>query len=482
MSLPEALSNSALACTAVNAPTLPWRPKSAPTTVTQALFRADAKVEGQWPAWLQGTLMRTAPAIFELGKWRAQHWFDGLGMVFSFTVSPQKVVFAQRLLDSYVARAAQEGAVDVSSFGSPNQRGFFKRLFEPIPRTTDNTNVNVLKVGPGWVAYTETQHQLQVIEDSLATNGEVKFEDELPPRVTMTAHPHWDPARDQVVNVGVSLGPEVTVSAFDYPTSSPKRRVFGKYVSKELAYMHSFALTPEDAVVIAHPWMLKPLKLMWSNKGFGEHFDWRPERGSKVLVFDRTGSGGAPAVFETETLYVFHCANAFRDGEDRVVDVISYPDTSIIDTLKVSSLQPRIIPVKPALKRIRIKPRGSATVETLMAEAFELPAISYRKFNGQKYRCLYGSTISCDGKDVVKVDLDSGTTKTFGETGYVFGEPVMVARPGGTDEDDGVVLTVGSNGTRSQLAVLDARTFEPLSRAYVELPIPLGFHGSFTLS
>jgi carotenoid cleavage dioxygenase-like enzyme len=466
----------------MNAPVLPWRPFVSASSVTEALQTVPAAVEGRWPQWLRGTLMRTAPALFEVGAWRADHWFDGLAMMFSFTVSPDGVRFGQRLLDSYVARAAKKGRVDVSTFGGRNQRSLLTRLFEPIPRTTDNTNVNTLKVGDHWHAYTETQHQLVVDEASLSVRGEVQFHDALPRRLTMSPHPHWDFEQGRAVNVGVTLGKEATVWAFDYDPGKLERRVFGKYGNPELAYMHSFGLTPQELIVVAHPWVLKPGSLLWSNKPFRAHFAWKPRRGSKLLVFDRSKAQAAPQVFETDTVYVFHVANAFRDGQERVVDVISYSDPGILDTLSVGSLQPHPVPVTPALKRLRIKPRGRASVETMAEVAFELPAISYRQRNGRRYRFLYGSTLAGDGKEIVKLDLDSGSRKTFGQTGYVFGEPVVVARPGGEDEDDGVVLAVGSTPSRSMLAVLDARSLEPLARAELEVPIPLGFHGSFVAS
>jgi carotenoid cleavage dioxygenase-like enzyme len=61
----------------------------------------------------------------------------------------------------------------------------------------------------------------------------------------------------------------------------------------------------------------------------------------------------------------------------------------------------------------------------------------------------------------------------------VFGEPLFVPRPGAEQEDDGVLLTVGSNANRAALAVVDAGTLEPVAWARIEVPLPLGFHGSF---
>ena len=63
---------------------------------------------------------------------------------------------------------------------------------------------------------------------------------------------------------------------------------------------------------------------------------------------------------------------------------------------------------------------------------------------------------------------------------WVFGEPVFVSRPGAQREGDGVLLSVASHldEPRAALAVLDAETLDVRAWADVEVPIPLGFHGT----
>jgi torulene dioxygenase len=59
------------------------------------------------------------------------------------------------------------------------------------------------------------------------------------------------------------------------------------------------------------------------------------------------------------------------------------------------------------------------------------------------------------------------------------GEAIFVPRPGGTEEDAGVLLSVvlnGSTGT-SYLLCLDARTMTEMGRAEVGMAIGFGFHG-----
>jgi carotenoid cleavage dioxygenase-like enzyme len=81
----------------------------------------------------------------------------------------------------------------------------------------------------------------------------------------------------------------------------------------------------------------------------------------------------------------------------------------------------------------------------------------------------------------VKVDTETGATIYREFAPNLTGEPLFVPRPGGTDEDDGWIVTnvfVESTG-RSVLYVLDARAMEPICIARLPHHVPPGFHGTF---
>ena len=60
------------------------------------------------------------------------------------------------------------------------------------------------------------------------------------------------------------------------------------------------------------------------------------------------------------------------------------------------------------------------------------------------------------------------------------GEPLFVPRPGGTAEDDGVVLSMGTDASGgSSLYVLDASDMRLLARCQSPVPLPAGFHGEW---
>lgn len=55
----------------------------------------------------------------------------------------------------------------------------------------------------------------------------------------------------------------------------------------------------------------------------------------------------------------------------------------------------------------------------------------------------------------------------------------FLPRPGGSGEDDGVLVTIVFDGPKEQsyLLLLDAKTFRPIDRAYLSHHIPWSAHG-----
>jgi carotenoid cleavage dioxygenase-like enzyme len=82
---------------------------------------------------------------------------------------------------------------------------------------------------------------------------------------------------------------------------------------------------------------------------------------------------------------------------------------------------------------------------------------------------------------IVKIDIRAGSADHW-ETGEDYlSEPLFVPRPGGTAEDDGVVLStaIDDSGEGSSLVVLDAGSMEELARARLPHCLPFPTHGQF---
>jgi beta,beta-carotene 9',10'-dioxygenase len=444
------------------------------------------ETRGALPAWLSGQLVRTAPAIFQSEGWRAAHWFDGLGLLYSFELEAGRVSFRQRLLDSRAAALVAEGKSRLGSFGTPMRRNFFQRLVQPVPPRTDNTNVNVIPWQGSWLAMTETPAQHVIASEDVATRGLYAYEDRLPAGMHMTAHPHYDFEGQALVNLGTTFGPKNEVTVFRQGPSEKGRTVEGKLVLDRVPYLHDFGVTAHHLVLIDQPLRVNPLSLLWSNRGYIEHFEWEPETGTRLWLFDRKRASWT--CYETEALFCFHVVNTFEDGDDVVFDFVAYDDARVIEQLRTEALARGATPaMTPRYVRARLRPGAKhVQLEQLSNAGFDFPAIAYERVHGRPYHVAWGVALrgakSGDSEsELVRVDTEQPEVRRFSERAMTYGEPVFVPRPGATDANDGVLLTVGSHMREelATLAVLDAQTLEPLAHCDVGLSLPLGFHGNF---
>jgi carotenoid cleavage dioxygenase-like enzyme len=243
-------------------------------------------------------------------------------------------------------------------------------------------------------------------------------------------------------------------------------------------------------VLAAFPLVVNPLRLATGARPFIENYRWRPELGTKLLIFDRR-SGELRGEAEAEPRFAFHHVNAFEQGSELLMDLAAYDDATIVDSLYLDSLRegPPPSSAYARLLRYRISLADlSVTEEPLSDAVLELPRIDYRERNTRPYRYVYGTGAHDDGDapdfvdQLVKIDVESGEALTWFEEGSYPGEPVFVPSPDPhRAEDDGVLLSVVLDGRegRSHLLALDASTLEELGRARVPHHIPVGFHGQY---
>jgi beta,beta-carotene 9',10'-dioxygenase len=444
-----------------------------------------AKITGTIPDWLRGEVVRTCPAVFETSGWRAQHWFDGLGMIYAFRIGDSAIDFRSRLLDSEAARDAWRGKANLGSFGTPTARPLLRRIFEPVARISDNTNVNIVKLGPELVAMTEGDRQFVIDDETLAAVRPVAYAKDALSGAIMTAHPQFDFERAKVVNVATKFGVSGVISIYEHAPGARQRDVVGSWRTNRVPYVHTFGLTPRNAILVAHPFAVNPVKMLWSSKGYIDHFDWHPQEGTRLVAIDR--SSGEVREHVTEPFFVFHTVNAFEREDATILDLLAYPNADIMASLRTDRMIAELPDLRPSLIRIIMRPGVErASVEKLSDVGFEFPSTHYKRVNGRPYRFAYGAA---DGPQaggayasaIVKVDIETGRSTSFSDGTHIFGEPLFVPRPQGDGEDDGVLLTVGSaqEAESSVLAVIDARTMALVASAEVPSSIPLGFHGSF---
>jgi len=453
------------------------------TTLDDEITLDALPVEGELPAWLAGSLLRTGPAKWEYGDQSLRHWFDGAAMLHRFTFGDGRVSYANRFLQTRAHRASTEqGRIAYSEFATDPCRSLFKRvstLFAPEAALSDNCNVNVTRLGDRYIAMTETPIPVEFDPSTLAAVG-VAYR---PPGVLTTAHPHMDRSDRGMLNYAAKLGPRSEYRFFHLAPDAREPEVIASLPVREPAYMHSFGLTERFIVLAEFPLVVNPLRLALSGRPYIENYRWKPERGTRFTLIDRA-SGEAIGPLRGEARFGFHFVNAYEDGDRVIADVCTFPDAQIVEDLYLDRLRAGARVTPPALERFVLEPSaGRVEVERLVDEPLELPRINYGRCNERPYRYVWGAGAAGDRflDRIVKVDVQQRSTTTWFEDGSFPGEPVFVAAPGADAEDDGVLLSVVLDGRRgtSFLLVLDAATLTERARAAVPHHIPFGFHGQF---
>jgi carotenoid cleavage dioxygenase-like enzyme len=459
----------------------------------EALFRTQQgdtapvalPVAGRLPAWLTGSLIRTGPARFEVGPDTVRHWFDGHAMLHQFRFTDGRVTYAGRFLRSHAfTSASAAGHLTYREFATDPCLTLFQRVRTLFaPRITDNANINVLALGDRTVAMTETVLPVEFDRDTLATVGVLRFPDRVGGALT-TAHPHVD--RDgTVVNYVTRFGRRCAYAIYRLDPVTLDRTVVATIPVREPAYMHSFGATDRHVILAEFPFVVDPLSILLSGKPFIDNFQWRPERGTRFTIIDRGGSR-SPVICEGPPCFAFHHVHTTETADALLVDVIAYDDPSIIAALQLAPLRDVAATIPASrFRRYRLPlAGGTAVLEHEHATALELPRVHDRVVAGTPYRYVYGPGPETPGAfltRLVKLDVTDGTARTWSAPRHYPGEAVFVPTPGGTREDDGVLLSVVLDGARhrSVLLVLDATTMTELARAEAPHAIPADFHGQY---
>jgi carotenoid cleavage dioxygenase-like enzyme len=455
-------------------------------TLSSEVTGRDLPVEGSIPAWLDGALLRNGPAKFEAGGRRVDHWFDGLAMLHRFGFDGSGVTYTNRFLRTETYRAAVEDGELHSQFASGGG-GYLARLRELlVGEPTDNANVHVARFDDEYVAMTETPRYVSFAPDTLHTQGEFRFADDLSGAINC-AHVVPDPHRGETVGLLTDFGRRHAYRLYRVRAGHRRRELIADVPVEKPAYLHSFALSANYVVLTEHPFAVDPTSfLLPGGDGFADFFDWEPERGTRFVVVDRD-SGAVVARRRAEALFVFHHGNAYEDDGDIVIDLATYPDDGIVGGQVLDEVGDWFRAGDSGrLRRYRVPVDGGPVRSETLADGLEFPRVA-RGDRTRRHRYVYAQgAASADGNHVLKVDAETGERRRWGESGLFLEEPVVVRAPdapAGPDpaSDRGVVLATGLNvpEERTDLLVLDAETLSERARAPLPHAVPFGFHGRY---
>ena len=444
----------------------------------------ELSVEGTVPEWLSGTLIRNGPGAFESGGERVNHWFDGLAMLRRYSFTDGTVRYTNRFLRTEAYADAQRG--DLSGQFGTDANGWrralawLRSLGPPTP--TDNANVHVARIDGEHVALTEAPRRMAFDPETLETRGEFHFEDDLPEHIT-AAHLVEDSHRGEWVGFATEFGLSPQYHLYRVADGSRTRERIASVDARGPAYIHDCSITDDHVVIVEPPLVLAVWRalLPW-NEGVTDLLDWQPERDTRIVVVDRD-TGDVVADPAVGGAFTFHHINAYTDGSEVVLDLVEFPDASIVSGMGLSALDGEGFPAVPdaALVRYRIDPGNGVDRTRLYDGGMELPRVA-RSVVGRRHRYAYGQATDRAGANgLVKVDCERRTAREWWERGVYVEEPIPVQHPDADGEDDGVVLATAldTKADRTVLLVFDAATLELLARARLPHAEPFGFHGRY---
>ena len=149
-----------------------------------------ATISGRIPFWVNGSLLRNGPAKYETGKAAYNHWFDGLGMMHSFTIHRGNVTYRSKYLHSQAYLQAEETQnVVYAEFGTaavPDPcQNIFGRFFShfKLPKRSDNTAVNIVNLSNRTYANSDspflTEFNPETLETLATVNAKEDFKGEM---------------------------------------------------------------------------------------------------------------------------------------------------------------------------------------------------------------------------------------------------------------------------------------------------------------
>jgi carotenoid cleavage dioxygenase len=247
--------------------------------------------------------------------------------------------------------------------------------------------------------------------------------------------------------------------------------------------MHDCAITARHTIFLDMPLTFDIMRAMQGGKALA----WEPENGTRIGVVPRMGSDADVKWFNVATGFVFHTANAWEDG-DEVVLLASRSETTDVIGAADNSGGANNEAMTGQLYEWRLNmATGAASERALDQNRSDFTRIN-DDYAGYKTRYVYSAHF--DGRRstmfdaLLKFDHETGRTQMhkFGP-GRFGGEGAFAPATGGTDEDDGYVITFvwDENTQSSECVVIDARHFEaePVARIKIPYRVPFGFHAGW---
>jgi 8'-apo-carotenoid 13,14-cleaving dioxygenase len=422
----------------------------------------DLEVIGEIPGELNGRYLRNGPNPISDADPATHHWFLGDGMVHGICLRDGRAEWYRNRYVGSSTISSTRGVPDIPGRNWNNSPG------------GPNTNVGGF-AGTTW-AMVEAGACPVELSYELETIGRNDFYGTLPGG--FTAHPKIDPNTGEMHAIAYAWAE--WMDHVQYVRVGRDGRV-NKTVDIPLPGMsmvHDMSITDRYVIVYDQP-VLVDLDLAFAGRRFP--FRWYDDYGNRIGLMPREGTAADIVWIDVPVGYVFHPLNAYDTPDGNVVLDVCFYERMMRDDLNGpfgDSL--------PRLMRWTANPvTRTVSVDTIDERVNEFPR-HRGSLTGKPYRYGYCAQVDPSSQQwpTIKHDLINGSRDVFDHgPGRAAGEPVFVGRPGGTDEDDGWLITFvhDAHDDSAEFVVIDARDFTRGYVAQVKLPqrVPFGFHGNW---
>ncbi len=437
----------------------PWWLRGNFAPVLDEVEAFDLDVRGAVPPELNGLYVRNGS---NPPRRDSSHWFFGDGMVHGVRLADGR---AQWYRNRYVRTALYTAG---AGFGDG-----------PPGNASNQANVSVVWHGNRLLTSGEVGFPYELSADDLSTVGVHDFGGTL--TTAFTAHPKVDPATGRLHFFGYGFTPPFLT----YHVAEPD----GSLVHSEpveipnSTMIHDFAITEQDAIFWDLPVLFDleaAIRWLEDPASGAMPYRWDPSAGARVGVMPLGGPASEITWYDLDPCYAFHGVNAFRRGDDVVLDICRLTSMFAPGEQFGGDLSLRRWTVSTTTGRLT-----DDVVET--EQPGELPTRDPRRV-GREHRYGYfvatreSETVDFGG--LVKHDYatgrrtvwDPGPTRHSGEWLFV---------PGGDDDADDagwlLAYVYDDTTTGSELVVVDATSVDDGPVAQVTLPqrVPYGFHATW---
>jgi torulene dioxygenase len=325
------------------------------------------------------------------------------------------------------------------------------------------------------------------------------------------AHAKSDPETGDIYNYNLDFGRASVYRIFHTSASTGQTEILATFPGRP-AYLHSLFLTKDHVILCVWNSFIKAggvsviynMNILDSIAAFDESIP------ATWYVIDRRQGKGLLATYESPAFFCFHTVNAWTEPSpsnpektDVVCELHAYPNLDVLHKFYYENLLstapgneqfrgPKGEAARGVFRRYRLpdvpatarNEKSTAKIEyTAPKDASpELPTMN-PAFVTKPHQYTYGIVdrgFSSVVDGLVKWDSKSKTASYWEAFANTPGEPIFVANPDGSgEEDDGVLLSVVLDGIKgsSFLLCLDARTMLEVGRAEVGGVVGFGFHG-----